>query len=602
MRRRASDDAEPRHCISVKTENYGEKMAFDAFMVAAVTWEINSSLSEAKVEKVQQPEKDEIVLLLHKGRDTFRLSLSAGANCPRINITSALKENPVQAPMFCMLLRKHLQGGKLVCARQPEFEREVELEFECYDELGFQTKKYLIAEIMGKYSNIIFCDVNKKILGAIKVVDFSTSQKRQVLPGMIYEMPPKQDRRNPLELDESDFYSLRSSQPDVPGEKFLTGNYLGISALTARQLAYEGQSDDRMLYSALRKAVDRVFTGNFTPVLVKNKDGSAMEYSSVPITLYGGDVICEEKESFGQLIDEYFGSREKAERIKQRGNDILKLLTNIETRLKKKIALQTEDLAKCAEKDTLRLYGDLITANIYRMKRGEKSVMLVNYYDENSAEIEIELDSRLTPAQNAQRYYKKYNKAKSAEAELTKQLELAKAELDYIYTVFDSAVKAEGESDLTEIRHELYQSGYASRMKDYVNLTAQMKKRQIKPMELVTENGYRLLVGKNNTQNDFVTTKCAEKSDYWFHVKNAPGSHVLMMCGGEEPPEKDFTQAAEAAAYYSSLRGGQNIAVDYTFAKNVKKPAGSKPGFVIYNTNWTAYVTPTEAGIEAMKK
>lgn len=577
-------------------------MAFDAFMVAAVTCEINNMLADSKVEKVQQPEKDEIVLLLHKGKETFRLSVSAGANCPRINITSVLKENPVQAPMFCMLLRKHLQGGKLICARQPEFERETELEFECYDELGFQTKKYLICEIMGKYSNIMLCDVNRKILGAIKVVDFSTSQKRQVLPGMIYEMPPKQDKRNPLELDESDFMALRETQHEVPADKFITGNYLGISALTARQIAYESHGDDRMLYEALKKAADRVKNGNFVPVLVRNTDGSALEYSSIPVTLYGNSAVCEEKDSFGQLIDEYFGSREKAERIKQRGNDILKLLTNIEARLKKKIALQTEDLAKCAEKDTLRLYGDLITANIYRLKRGEKSVMLQNYYSEDCEEIEIELDSRLTPSQNAQRYYKKYNKAKAAEAELTHQLELARAELDYIYTVFDAAVKAEGESDLTEIRHELYQSGYASRMKDYVNLSAQMKKRQIRPMEFVTENGYRLLCGKNNTQNDFVTTKCAEKSDYWFHVKNAPGSHVLMICNGEEPPEKDFTQAAEVAAYYSSLRGGQNIAVDYTFARNVKKPAGSKPGFVIYNTNWTAYVTPDEKSVEAMKK
>ena len=579
-------------------------MAFDACFMAAIAAELNNKILGARVEKVQQPEKDEIVLTLHIGRDTRRLSISAGASCPRINLTGILKENPASPPMFCMLLRKHLVGGRLTSIKQLGFERAIELEFESNDELGYESKKYLIAEIMGKYSNLIFCNGDKKIVSAIKIVDFTTSQKRQVLPGMTYELPPKQDKMSPLDVDEASFDELFEKHSALPIEKFITTAFSGIATLTARELAYKsgGAGGIKREFFELKR---RLTEGDFEPIMLRRADDSSpLEYSFMPIAHYGDMAMNEKKESFGELIDAYFGEKEKAERIKQRGNDILRLLTNIESRLLKKLELQKSDLAECATKETQKLYGDLITANIYRLKRGMESVSLENYYSESLESVNIALDSRLTPAQNAQKYYKKYAKMKAAEKEIAHQMSIAQSELEYIYTVFDAAARAENENDLGEIRRELYESGYASRMKDYTR-SINDKKKAVKPMTLYTDNGFRLLVGKNNSQNDYITTKLAEKWDIWFHVKGAPGSHCLLVTDGvplDDIPDIDITRAAECAAYYSSLKGSVNVGVDYLIAKNLRKPSGSKPGFVTYSTNWTAYVTPDERVILGLKK
>lgn len=579
-------------------------MAFDACFMAAIAAELNNKILGARVEKVQQPEKDEIVLTLHVGRDTHRLSISAGASCPRINLTGILKENPASPPMFCMLLRKHLVGGRITAIKQLGFERAIELEFESNDELGYESKKYLIAEIMGKYSNLIFCNGDKKIVSAIKIVDFTTSQKRQVLPGMTYELPPKQDKMSPLDVDEDSFDALFEKHSALPIEKFITTAFSGIATVTARELAYKsgGAGGIKREFFELKR---RLTEGDFEPIMLRRADDlSPLEYSFMPITHYGEMAINEKKGSFGELIDSYFGEKEKAERIKQRGNDILRLLTNIESRLLKKLELQKSDLAECATKETQKLYGDLITANIYRLKRGMESVSLENYYSESLESVDIALDSRLTPAQNAQKYYKKYAKLKAAEKEIAHQMAIAQSELEYIYTVFDAAARAENESDLNEIRRELYESGYASRMKDYTR-SINDKKKAVKPMTLYTDNGFRLLIGKNNSQNDYITTKLAEKWDIWFHVKGAPGSHCLLVTDGvslDDIPDIDITRAAECAAYYSSLKGSVNVGVDYLIAKNLRKPSGSKPGFVTYSTNWTAYVTPDERVILGLKK
>jgi len=503
-----------------------------------------------------------------------------------------------------MLLRKHLVGGRITAIKQLGFERAIELEFESNDELGYESKKYLIAEIMGKYSNLIFCNGDKKIVSAIKIVDFTTSQKRQVLPGMTYELPPKQDKMSPLDVDEDSFDALFEKHSALPIEKFITTAFSGIATVTARELAYKsgGAGGIKREFFELKR---RLTEGDFEPIMLRRADDSSpLEYSFMPITHYGEMAMNEKKGSFGELIDSYFGEKEKAERIKQRGNDILRLLTNIESRLLKKLELQKSDLAECATKETQKLYGDLITANIYRLKRGMESVSLENYYSESLESVDIALDSRLTPAQNAQKYYKKYAKMKAAEKEIAHQMAIARSELEYIYTVFDAAARAENESDLNEIRRELYESGYASRMKDYTR-SINDKKKAVKPMTLYTDNGFRLLIGKNNSQNDYITTKLAEKWDIWFHVKGAPGSHCLLVTDGvslDDIPDIDITRAAECAAYYSSLKGSVNVGVDYLIAKNLRKPSGSKPGFVTYSTNWTAYVTPDERVILGLKK
>lgn len=581
-------------------------MAFDAGMVSALVHELQNTIIDARVEKVNQPEKDEIVLLLHVGRQNLRLVLSSGSNNPHFNLTSAVKENPITAPMFCMLLRKHLTGSRVVSVTQLGFERAVEFGFDCFDEMGFRTTKYLVAETMGKYSNVILLNAEKKVVSALKLIDLAASSVRQILPGFPYELPPTQRKLCPLTASEEEFGRAFDQSPDMPADKFIAANFYGLAALTAREMVCRacGTTDAPLsvcqkerLWRGFAEVRDRINSADFEPWIVSELNGKPVEYCFVEPLEYGSDYEVRRLNSFGELLDEYFGRRDRAERIRQRTSDIFRLLTNAEQRLQKKIALQRQDLAACADKDKYKLWGDLITANIWRLERGLESAELENYYSDDCAPITVRLDKRLTPQANAQRYYKKYNKSKTAEVELAKQIKLAEAELDYIYTVFDSLTRAESESDILEIRDELYRSGYASRMKNY----SQKKLASPKLMEFETTDGRRVLVGKNNHQNDQLTIKTAEKTDYWFHVKNQPGSHVILF-GGGEPTDRDFTEAAMIAAYYSKASEGENVAVDYTLVKNVRKPGGSKPGFVTYNTNYTAYVTPDERLVMSLRK
>ena len=582
-------------------------MAFDAGMVSAIVNELNETILEARVEKVTQPEKDEIVLLLHAGRKNLRLVLSSGSNNPHFNITSVVKENPIVAPMFCMLLRKHLTGARVTSVTQLGFERAVEFGFDCFDEMGFRTMKYLVTETMGKYSNVILLNAEKKVVSALKIIDLAASSVRQILPGFPYELPPTQRKLCPLTVSESEFKAALSASGDMPADKFIAANFYGLAAITSREIALRAAgSSDRLISEcdpdALWKSFESVRNiineNKSEPYLVSEISGRPVEYLFFEPREYGADYNVQKVESFGVLLDEYFGRRDKAERIKQRTSDIFRLLTNAEQRLTKKIALQKQDLAACADKDRYKLWGDLITANIWRLSRGEEKVELENYYSDDCAPITVPLDKRLSPQANAQRCYKKYNKSKTAEVELAKQIKIAESELGYIYTVFDSLSRAESESDILEIRDELYRSGYASRMKNY----SAKKLQAPKFMEFQTTDGKKLLVGKNNHQNDQLTTKVASKLDYWFHIKNQPGSHVILFCDGEEPTDRDFTEAAVVAAYYSKASDGQNVPVDYTLVKNVRKPGGSKPGFVTYQTNYTAYVTPDERLVMSLRK
>lgn len=582
-------------------------MAFDAGMLAATLNEISNIALPGRVEKVLQPTHDEIVLLMHSDSGSIRLSISASTNTPRINITNESKENPKAPPMFCMLLRKHLNGAKLTGVRQLSFERAAELTFDSRDELGYRCEKYLIAETMGKYSNIILLSNERKIISALRIIDFSSNTKRQILPGMIYELPPSGGRLDPLLSTKEDFGNkLADVSDDILCEKFLLSSFMGISPLIAREIAYRTtgntsallyECDKEKLYSSFSDIFSKVSNKTFKPVLIANQTGKMIEFSYTDIKQYENNAIISELNSFAELFETYYGLRERAERIRQRASDVLRLLTNAEARLTKKLAAQKNELSDCADKDKYRIFGDLIMSSLHLLKKGDKEALLTDYYSEDQREVKISLDEKLTPTQNAQRYYKKYNKAKTAESVLAKQIELAEKELEYIYTVFDSLSKCETEADIAEIRSELYHAGYASKMKNY----AEQKKHAPKPLEFVSSSGYRVLCGKNNSQNDYITTKLAGKLDFWFHVKNAPGSHVILMSGGDEPDAVDFTEAATIAAYYSKLSDGESIAVDYTQVKNVKKPNGSKPGFVIYTTNYTAYVTPDRELVEKLK-
>ncbi len=580
-------------------------MAFDASMLICLAREIDA-LRESRIEKIYQPSGDEIVIMLHSAKERSKILINAGSNYPRICITEGSFENPQKAPNFCMLLRKHLQAGKLISSKTFGFERAIDIEFEAYDEMGFKSKKHLIAEIMGKYSNIILTDSEYKITAVLKPVDFSISMQRQLLVGMKYELPPKQDKLPTEKVSEADFYAAyeRASR-EMKIERFIVSSFTGIAPSTARAIAYELAGDiDAPLKSVEKTTLGRVFfkiigdvlNGDASAYMLLTPSGEPQEFSYIPLNYFGSDYKTVKVDSFSRLVDEFYGKKGTNERIRQKSGDILRLLTNAEARILKKIEVQSSELAECDALDEYRQMADLITANLYMIKKGAPYAEVVNYYDENMSMVKIPLDTMISPSQNAQKYYKKYTKLKKAKDELARQIELARTEIKYIETVFDSLSKAELESDLNQIRNELYFSGYASRMKNY----SVQKLQAPKVLKFKTSGGYTVLCGKNNTQNDYITTKLAEKGDWWFHAKGAPGSHVLMQCAGlDEPPAQDFTEACEIAAFYSKAQGG-SVEVDYTLAKHVKKPNGSKPGFVIYHVNWSALVTPNEEKIKKM--
>ena len=588
-------------------------MAFDAGMLSCVINELKTLAQGGRIEKIYQPEKDEIILQMRTLAGGKRLLINAGANNPRISFTTVQKENPMQAPMLCMLLRKHLTGALLSDIEQMGFERVVRLCFDTRDEMGYDCKKYLIAEIMGKYSNLIFADENMKVIASLKTVDFTTSSLRQVLPGMRYELPPAQNKLDPTNLTNDEFFDAYGKYPsEKSAEKFITSSYLGIASCVAREIVFRscGRSDASLsdcgadvLYREFDSLYSDLKDGSFSPCVVFD-NGMPVEYSFTSLSHYGENFEIKQYEGASEALDVYFLNRDREQRIKQRASDILRLLTNAEARITKKIFAQEKELADCEKGEKYKKYGDLITANIYMMKRGDRQAELIDYESWNEERQDydkalIELDERLSPAANAQRYYKLYNKSKTAKVELARQLEIARAELEYIYSVFDALSKAETTADLTEIRDELYRSGYASKMKGYA-----APKKQHAPViaEFVTTNGYRVLCGKNNYQNEYITHRLAERHDYWFHAKNIAGSHVLMITHGEEPPAEDFTDACEIAAYYSKAKGNSMVEVDYLFARGVKKVSGAKPGFVIYHNNWSAVVSPNEGKIARMRK
>lgn len=582
-------------------------MAYDAGMLASVLKEIRDA-GVNKVEKIYQPQNDELTITLRGGGRTERLLINVGSNYPRIHFTNVQKENPVTAPLFCMIMRKHLLGAKLSGVCQLGFERVAELEFDGYDEMGFETKKYLVIEVMGKYSNLMLLDVGRKILCAMKNVDFTTSQKRQVLPGMLYELPPAQGKQNPLEWNEETIVEMLDQvNPSQKTDKFITSAFMGISSGTAREIAFRatGRADTAIgdvpreaLGKAITTFAEIVREGTGTPCVLTDAENKMIDYSFLGFSTYDANFRVVEYESYGAALDDFYEKKSKNERVHQKAADIFKLLSNAEIRIKKKMGVQRDELADCERGEEYKIFGDLLIANLYAVKRGDRVAKVCNYYDPEMPVVEIPLDTRLSPSQNAQRYYKRYNKCKTAKEVLAIQLENGERELAYIATVFDALTRAETEQDLSEIRDELYHAGYASRMKNYTHKKAGTPKL----MRFRTTNGYTVLCGKNNVQNDYLTMKYADRNDWWFHVKDAPGSHVVMVCGGEEPDAIDFTEAAEIAAYYSTVSDGVNVAVDYTKIRHVKKPSGAKPGYVIYHVNWSAYVTPDEKKVLSMKE
>ncbi len=565
-------------------------------MMRAVLSEFRREFPEAKIEKVLQPRNDEIDMAIHYGRNSRRLVFNVGPNAPRLQLSDKQKENPKQAPMFCMFLRKHFVGGKIVGVNQPGFDRIAEFTVSCYDDMGFPVERKIVCEIMGKYANLIILDSDLKILTAIKIIDFAASTVRQVLPGLKYQIPAMADKIIPTEIDEALFYKRLAEFPaERTGEKFITSTYSGIATQIAHELVYRAcgnidvpvcNIDPEKFYNVFSEWQKLLVEESYQPTVVFDESGKPIDYSYMDIT-YLGNLKKLHFESTAELLDVYFEEKDRLEHIHQRGRDLLNLLSNAEARTEKKLGIQRQSLLDSERGEEYKKYGDLITANLYRLERGMEKFVAVDYYDDNCPEIEIPLDRRLTPSQNAQKMYKLYNKCKTAKAVLTEQIKTWEAELKYLATVRAFLASAETENDVAEIREELYSSGYASKMRGYKS-PKQMKST---PRKFVTSGGYTVLVGRNNLQNDKLTLRTAERHDIWFHTKDIPGSHVILVTEGEEPSERDYTEAAEIAAHYSSANGN-NVAVDYTRVSNIKKPGGSKPGFVIYKTNYTAFVDP----------
>ena len=572
-------------------------MAFDACMMRAQLSELVRCAPEAKIERVLQPQNDEIDLVMHSQCGTARLVFNVGPNAPRLQLTSVAKENPIKAPMLCMLLRKHLLGARIIDVTQPNFDRIAKIKLSCYDEMGFKTEKTLVCEIMGKYANLILLDSNEKIITAMKIIDFAASTVRQVLPGLSYTLPSVQDKASPLVVDKAHFMKCLAEFPsDRTAEKFITSNYGGIATQIARELTYRAtgsldvpirEIDPERFFAVFSDWQTLLINEDYTPTVAIDKDGKPIDYSYMDITYLGDAVTVKHFDTLSSLFDLYFAEKDRIERIRQRAHDLITLLTNATARTERKLAIQREALLDAEGGERHKRAADLITSNIYKIERGMSKVKCIDYYSEDCPEVEIELDTRLNPSQNAQKLYKLYNKSKKAKQILAEQIKRWEDELVYLDAVRTFLDKAECEEDLNEIREELYRSGYSSKLSGY----KPKKQIKLKPLEFRTSGGYTVLVGRNNIQNEHLTFKLAAKDDIWLHVKDMPGSHVILVTNGDEPSERDYTEAAELAAYYSKATAGP-VAVDYTAVKNVKKTPGGKPGFVIYKTNYTAYVDP----------
>lgn len=576
-------------------------MAIDAVCLTAIVEELRPQLTGLRVDKIQQPARDQVVLLF-RGK---RLLLNAGAGAPRLQLTELPRDNPAEPPMFCMLLRKHLSGARLTGIRQPLLERLVKLEFDAADELGRAGKRTLVLEAMGRRSNLILLDGEDRIIDSLRRVDADMSAARQVLPGLFYQPPASTGRLPFLEETEEGFAARFSAAPaEKTLDGFLLDAYFGLSPLMARELSFRaaGDADTRVfqmpgpgpLWRALEEFQSRVRENRFTPVCLL-REGKPLDFACVSVDQYGGAAERVTYPSFSQLLDAFYAARERQERARQRGADLLRAATTARDRVRRKLALQEKEYAETQNRDKLRVQGDLITANLYRMERGRSRLECENFYEDN-APVTIPLDPLLTPQQNAAKYYKRYAKAKTAERYLREQMDLAKRDLQYLESVLAEIGQAETEGDFLDIRAELREAGFLKKQgkKD--------KSRPAAPWAFRTSSGLRVLVGRNNRQNDRLTLKDADRRDLWLHTQKIHGSHVILRCAGRAPSERDVAEAALLAAWFSQARESANVPVDCTEVRNVKKPAGGRPGMVIYTTYRTVNVTPEEAAVERLRE
>ena len=585
-------------------------MPLDALCLSGVVAELKPILTGAKIDKVHQPGRDEIILALRLGRGNGRLLLSASPNHPRLQMTELSRENPDAPPMFCMLLRKHLMGGRILSVEQPHLERIVELRLEVLDELGDRKERRLILEAMGRRANLVLVDDQGRIVDCLRRVDGDMSARRQLLPGLFYRLPPAMDKADPTALDGAEW--LRQVE-QAPGESrvdhWLLDTFGGWSPLVCREIAFRaggrvdvtfdelGPQGRVRVAEAAEMLLNSVKENSFMPTVI-SIEKRPKDFTFFPAEQYEEAGACAAYPTFSALMDRFYEQRENQERIRQKGQDLIRSVTNARDRTARKIANQQRELDATQDRERLRQFGDIITSNLHTMERGMATLRALDFYDPEGAEVDIKLDPLLTPQQNAAKYYKEYNKAKTAEEMLTIQLEKGRRELDYLNSVLENITLAEGERDLQEIRQELADTGYLRRQ-----IKGKDKGRRLspKPMEFRSTAGLRISVGKNNVQNDLLTCKQAFKSDIWFHTQKIHGSHVILWTGGAQPDLQSLNEAACLAAWFSQGRESGKVPVDYTPVKYVKKPAGARPGMVVYTTYETAWVTPDEGLVKRLR-
>lgn len=585
-------------------------MALDGGFLYCLAAELRETLKDARIDKIHQPSREELIMAMRSKSGTYKLYFSARVQSPRVHLIEKTPENPASPPMFCMLLRKRLGGGKLLAIRQDGAERVLCFDFDCVNELGDHVVLTVAAELTGRHSNIVLIE-GDKIVDAIKRVDFAMSDVRPLLPGVTYTPPaPFADRLSVLDHDGAAMVAAVRCGRGGELSAALAAVTQGLSPLICRELAsltlrraqknVDELTEDE--WERLAFYIDRLrrtlLEGERRiPYILKKSDGTPLEFSYTLITQYGLSAVGAEMPSFSALLEAFYSDKDHAERLRARSHDTLKVLVNAASRIERKLQRQREELARSTERDRKRLYGDMLMAQTYAVPIGASSAELINYYDENGGTITIPLDPAMNAAQNAQRYYKEYRKAQTAERVLAEQMAAGERELRYLDSVLDALSRATSTAEVDEVRAELIDGGYIRR-------TDKRKKAPIaqKPILFTSSDGFTIAVGRNNVQNDQLTLKTARGRDIWFHVKEIPGSHTVVFTDGQEPPEQTLREAAMLAAFHSKASESSGVPVDYTLVKHVHKPSGAKPGMVIYEHQQTVYVTPDAALVEKLKQ
>ena len=573
-------------------------MALDGIMLRMLKNEISEKLIGARVDKIHQPSKEELVISLRWNGGNGKLLVSAAASAPRIHFTEASVDNPKNPPMFCMLMRKHLSGAKLIDIEQFGLERLLHISFSTYNEFGDPVVVKLAVEIMGRHSNIMLLGPDGKIIDAIKRVTADMSSVRQVMPGMNYVFPPAQNKLNLPELDYDVFLERLINGRDIPLSKALMENLNGVSPIVCREISdrvtdgtdKSSHSLDKNEIEKLKEVIsdiaEKVNGGEAAPYIVIEENGHPLDFSFIDVKQYGNSMEVRKCASYSEMLDKFYSERSGADRMRQRSNDLFKFVSNLSDRISRKLDVQRQELARSTERDILRVKGELIHANIWMLEKGMTSTVLENYYDDCKP-IEIKLDPRLSPNQNAQQYFSEYRKADTAEKMLRQFIEKGESELSYIESVFDLLSRARTDDEVIAIRDELVSQGYLKNHRK-----SNQKPVKLAPKEYVSTDGFKILCGRNNIQNDKLTFKDSRKHDIWFHTQKIHGSHTVVVTEGKEVPDSTLEQAAVIAAYNSKGRESSLVPVDYTEIKNVKKPNGAAPGKAIYDHYKTVYVRP----------